>query len=105
MPASARSAAAPAFASSSALLKRLFASAVPVSDAFDVAAGALGNTRNVCRKYYVHPVLSERYKEDGLEKEFLSIAKKKDNAFFTAQEKVLLALLQQYQPDFLKKEN
>lgn len=24
---------------------------------YDAAAAALGNTRNVCRKYYVHPFL------------------------------------------------
>ncbi|MFL1894743.1 DNA topoisomerase IB [Aquimarina sp. 2-A2] len=33
---------------------------------FDAAATALGNTRNVCRKYYVHPEIVNSYKDGSI---------------------------------------
>ncbi|WP_378186338.1 DNA topoisomerase IB [Aquimarina sp. W85] len=33
---------------------------------FDAAAAALGNTRNVCRKYYVHPEIVASYKNGSI---------------------------------------
>lgn len=36
--------------------------------AFDMVAKQLGNTRTVCKNYYVHPVIVELYKENKLRK-------------------------------------
>ncbi len=36
--------------------------------ALDVVSSKLGNTRTVCRKYYVHPALIRMYEEDTLDK-------------------------------------
>ena len=38
--------------------------------AFDAAANALGNTRNVCRKYYVHPFLVSSYSDGSIQRQF-----------------------------------
>lgn len=44
-----------------------------IISAFDITANALGNTRNVCRKYYVHPILVEAYEENTLHEIFTKI--------------------------------
>lgn len=36
--------------------------------AFDIVAKQLGNTRTVCKNYYVHPIIVKLYKENKLEK-------------------------------------
>ncbi|CAM4095481.1 DNA topoisomerase IB [Zobellia roscoffensis] len=68
---------------------------------FDAAAKALGNTRNVCRKYYVHPVLVTSY-EDGSLKKWFDKTNKTDSksAYFSTSEKVMLELFEQYNPKF-----
>ncbi len=33
-----------------------------INKALDAVSGRLGNTRTVCRKYYVHPALIEAYR-------------------------------------------
>ncbi|WP_368662433.1 hypothetical protein [Zobellia laminariae] len=68
---------------------------------FDAAATALGNTRNVCRKYYVHPVLVTSY-EDGSLKEWFDKADKSDSKseHFSTSEMVMLELFEQYTPQF-----
>ncbi|TDQ32431.1 DNA topoisomerase-1 [Zeaxanthinibacter enoshimensis] len=68
--------------------------------AYDDAASELGNTRNVCRQYYVHPALPEYY-ESGKIGSYFELAEKKPgpDKFFTASEKALLKLIQGYKPD------
>ncbi len=68
---------------------------------FDAAAKALGNTRNVCRKYYVHPLLVEEYTSGGLNKAFQKVDRLKETStYFTKSETVLLELLQAYTPEW-----
>lgn len=69
-----------------------------VLQALDKVASELGNTRNTCRKYYVHPVLIKDYEEGCLEEAFHAVKKKKDSTYFSAAEKVLLQLFSRYQP-------
>lgn len=70
---------------------------------FDAAAKALGNTRNVCRKYYVHPLIVQHYEEQTLETTFEKIAANKDiHPYLTKTESVLLELLQTYTPVWAK---
>ncbi|OWW26198.1 DNA topoisomerase I [Zobellia sp. OII3] len=68
---------------------------------FDAAAAALGNTRNVCRKYYVHPVLPTSY-EDGSIKKYFDKTHKSDSQseHFSTSEMVILELFEQYTPQF-----
>jgi DNA topoisomerase I len=39
-----------------------------IVSALEVVSGHLGNTRTVCKKYYVHPEIIRLYEEDGLKK-------------------------------------
>ncbi len=39
-----------------------------VVEALDMVAGRLGNTRTVCKKYYVHPAIITHYENNALEK-------------------------------------
>lgn len=38
-----------------------------INEALDITAEKLGNTRNICRKYYVHPVVIEHYTNKNIE--------------------------------------
>ncbi|NND88513.1 MAG: DNA topoisomerase IB [Flavobacteriaceae bacterium] len=69
-----------------------------ILEAYDFTANALGNTRNVCRKYYVHPIIPQRYQEGTLKK-FLSNTpiKKTTSAFISDTEASLLTLLDDYE--------
>ncbi len=65
--------------------------------AFDAAAEGLGNTRAVCRKYYVHPVLVEKYEDGSLQKYFDKLNKtpsEKDN--LSPTEAILLQVVNEY---------
>ncbi|MFD0860619.1 DNA topoisomerase IB [Sungkyunkwania multivorans] len=66
--------------------------------ALDAAAAALGNTRNVCRKYYVHPHLITSYTSGKLLPYLLDIDKQQDDEFLTASEKAMLEAIKNYQP-------
>lgn len=69
--------------------------------AYDAAASGLGNTRNVCRKYYVHPMLPEMYEKGELKKEFQKAdADETPYINFSNTEKVILNLLKNYVPEF-----
>ena len=70
---------------------------------FDAAAKELGNTRNVCRKYYVHPFIVELYKNGELDSYFKKVDRiKKPAPYFTPSETVVLQILKKYVPLFLE---
>lgn len=67
--------------------------------AFDVVASQLGNTRSVCKKYYVHPVIIELYRENKLQDyidELDRIETDQVQKGLTAEETVLLRILEKY---------
>ncbi|MBR9914404.1 MAG: DNA topoisomerase IB [Algicola sp.] len=67
--------------------------------AFDATAQALGNTRNVCRKYYVHPILVESYQNDSLHDVFTKIDTAPiQSGYLTPSEMSVLELIDSYQP-------
>ncbi|RLJ64483.1 DNA topoisomerase-1 [Lacinutrix venerupis] len=73
-----------------------------ILQAYDAAAKALGNTRNVCKKYYIHPVIVESYNSGKIEDAFKIIDKEqKLKEYFTFTEQALLFLIEQFKPDFL----
>jgi DNA topoisomerase-1 len=57
-------------------------------------AKRLGNTRAVCKKYYVHPDILELYVNGGLEKFLQSDKKNKTEKNFSEAENVLLNILE-----------
>ncbi|HZH00677.1 MAG TPA: DNA topoisomerase IB, partial [Flavisolibacter sp.] len=57
-----------------------------------------GNTRTVCKKYYVHPGIIKLYEEQSLEKylaELDRIEETDDLTGFTSEERVLMKILKQ----------
>ncbi len=67
-----------------------------VISALDEVSKKLGNTRTVCKKYYVHPGIIKLYEEQNMEKylkELDKIEKNEDPADHTGEEKVLMKIL------------
>lgn len=68
-----------------------------IVEALDIVSQHLGNTRTVCKKYYVHPLVLTLYESNELEKYTADLDKieKNDNkADLTAEEKVLMKILE-----------
>ena len=66
--------------------------------ALDEVSRKLGNTRTVCRKYYVHPGLIRLYEENNLNKylkELEALEKPDNKSGLTKEEKVLMKILKQ----------
>lgn len=70
-----------------------------IISAFDIAANTLGNTRSVCKKYYVHPFIIQHYENGNLYKTFDKIKKNtKVDAYLSCSEKEILKLIKTYNP-------
>lgn len=66
--------------------------------ALDKVSEKLGNTRSVCKKYYVHPGILKLYEEQNLEKylkELDKIEKPDDLSGLTSEERVLMKILKE----------
>jgi len=66
--------------------------------ALDEVSHKLGNTRSVCKKYYVHPGIIRLYEEQSLEKYFkeLDNIEKDDNlSGLTSEERMLMRILKE----------
>ncbi|MGB3592271.1 MAG: DNA topoisomerase IB [Nonlabens sp.] len=64
---------------------------------YDAAAEALGNTRSVCRQYYVHPQLPKAYLEGELEQYKSFLDARNDKPYFSASEQCVLKIIEQYE--------
>ena len=67
-----------------------------ILQALDEVSHKLGNTRTVCRKYYVHPGLIRLYEENNLEKylkELDKLEKSSGKSELAKEEKVLMKIL------------
>ena len=67
-------------------------------EAYDEVAKELGNTRNVCRKYYVHPLLPSAYEKGDLDIVFDRIDKFKSESNQSVTEVAVLSLIKNYHP-------
>ena len=68
-----------------------------IVSALDKVACLLGNTRAVCKKYYVHPLILQLYETESLKKYLKQldiIEKKKTETGLTHEEEILLTLLE-----------
>ncbi|RMB57668.1 DNA topoisomerase IB [Dokdonia sinensis] len=64
---------------------------------YDAAAEALGNTRTVCRKYYVHPQVVEAYETGTIVESFERLDKLKNTKkHFSQSEEVLLDMISNF---------
>lgn len=72
-----------------------------VLNAFDLATKALGNSRNVCRKYYVHPYIVASYENDSIQEYFKKVNQERNpEEWHSPSETALLSLLKSYKPTF-----
>lgn len=70
-----------------------------IVEALDKVAAQLGNTRIVCKKYYVNPVIISLYESNAIEKYFdeLDLIEHDDNTSdLTADEKIIMKILEQH---------
>jgi len=70
-----------------------------ILNAIDNAAEGLGNTRSVCRSYYVHPFIVENY-ENGKIQSYIKKIKEEDvldSASLSSSEKVMLNMISDYE--------
>ena len=68
-----------------------------IAFAIDKVATQLGNTRTVCRKYYIHPEILSQYESGAIQKYFdqLDAIEEDDNkAELTKEEKIVLSILE-----------
>lgn len=68
-----------------------------IVEALDYVSNRLGNTRTVCKKYYVHPLILEMYETKSLNAylaELDDIEKNDNKSDLTHEEKILLKILQ-----------
>ena len=68
-----------------------------VAEALDMVSKQLGNTRNVCKKYYVHPAIVSLYENKSLEKYLKQLDEIQENdnkADLTAEEKIVMKILE-----------
>ena len=68
-----------------------------IAFAIDKVATQLGNTRAVCKKYYIHPEILSQYESGSIQKYFdqLDAIEKDDNkAELTKEEKIVLSILE-----------
>lgn len=69
-----------------------------ILEAYDAAAEALGNTRSVCRSYYVHPHVVELYQNGGIVPYFQKVERKRTSKpHFSQTEEVLLELFSDFE--------
>ncbi len=72
-----------------------------ILQAFDSAAEGLGNTRTVCRSYYVHPKVVETYENGKILPYFRKIKDEKESGYteLSETEKAILQLIKDYKID------
>lgn len=64
-----------------------------IATVLDEVSSKLGNSRSICRKYYVHPVLFTLYEENKLKNYFRSSPAKRKATGFTEEERILMQTL------------
>ena len=67
--------------------------------AYDAAATGLGNTRTVCRQYYVHPAIVENYESGEIQAFFAKVKSTQDENYaeLSTSEKVMLKMIGYYE--------
>jgi DNA topoisomerase-1 len=70
-----------------------------IVEALDLVAAQLGNTRTVCKKYYVHPAIIDLYSDKRLEKYFKQMEQQEcasTNPGLSQEETILMKILEAY---------
>lgn len=89
--------------------KKLIALPVPKNEkerekniikAYDTAAEGLGNTRSVCKQYYVHPQVPQVYSDDTFAAYRDKMKSYKEESFFAASEHCLQEIINEFEIEF-----
>ena len=64
-----------------------------INEALDIVAKQLGNTRSVCKKYYVHPAVIELYSNNKLSKFFSNTQIANQDSGLNVEEEILMKIL------------
>ena len=66
-----------------------------IVEAIDKVSFQLGNTRTVCKKYYIHPEILTMYEDKTLDNHIVELSKKNipDDACFSSAEKTIMKIL------------
>ena len=69
-----------------------------IVEVIDMVAHRLGNTRTVCKKYYVHPAILQAYESRSLERYFrkLNEIEKSDASTLSPEEQIVMNILEEY---------
>ncbi|MEO8821553.1 MAG: DNA topoisomerase IB, partial [Ginsengibacter sp.] len=68
-----------------------------IVEALDIVSEHLGNTRSVCKKYYVHPIILSLYESKKLDKYFNQLDTIENNHIkkgLTSEEKIVMKILE-----------
>ena len=68
-----------------------------VTEALDIVSEHLGNTRNICKQYYVHPTILSLYENKSMEKYLAELDENNVNdnkADLTSEEKIVIRILE-----------
>jgi DNA topoisomerase-1 len=67
-----------------------------IMEVLDKVSSQLGNSRTVCKKYYVHPSLFEMYENGKMEKwlDKIETGKKSDDCDLLVEEKIFISILE-----------
>ncbi|MBS1690387.1 MAG: DNA topoisomerase IB, partial [Bacteroidetes bacterium] len=67
-----------------------------IVEALDMVAKQLGNTRTVCRKYYVHPIVIDHYTNKTLSRYLKNMSNEEcaDTTDLTAEERILMKMFE-----------
>jgi len=70
-----------------------------ILEAIDAAAHGLGNTRSVCRSYYVHPFITENYENGNIVPYFRKIKEEEfsNSSSLSSSEKIMLDMISAYE--------
>ena len=70
-----------------------------ILSAIDYTAESLGNTRSVCRSYYIHPFIIENYENGNIQPYFKKIKEEDivNHSSLSSSEKVLLRMISDYE--------
>jgi DNA topoisomerase I len=72
-----------------------------ILSAYDQTATALGNTRNVCKSYYVHPLLVSQYEDGSINRYFKKADRNNsEDQYLSSSEVAVLNLIGKFNPDF-----
>ena len=64
-----------------------------IIETLDIVAKRLGNTRTVCKKYYIHPVIIDHYSNNTLNKYIKQLEHLSANDELSAEEQVLMKIV------------